>query len=274
MHGRQLARVGRDHAASASRARDMTATRSRTRSWRAWSARYRAEPPPIIAGRAGAGPPDRRDPPVAIASSVAPGRHRRGGRRARPARRPGRHRLVGRGAARASRRPTCTSSRPRGSGSTPRALPRRRGLDQRRAGRQGRRGMTVVLVPNASVPPAPGPARSLADLVSTASPTSTRSAPAPDPACAASAAHTRGRDHSPSSPVPSTGRPASASSAASAASSVRTLFRRPRRGPRALRDGPGDLLLQPPQLEPTPSSCSRCSPAGPSTPCSGRRRPT
>ena len=76
----------------------------------------------------------------------------------------------------ASRRRTCTSSRPTRLGVEPASVPRRRGLGQRRARPARPPGMFVVLVPNASVPPPPGTDRLADRSWSTGSPTSTSDA--------------------------------------------------------------------------------------------------
>ena len=100
--------------------------------------RYRTEPPPVITGAIEA---VRR-----IAATVArchrlvgaPRRHRGGGRRPGAPRRPRRDRVLGRGTARQAG----AGRVPRGglaAGRGPRSVPRRRGLRQRRQGRQGGR---------------------------------------------------------------------------------------------------------------------------------------
>ena len=109
------------------------ATRSSTASSRA----TRRDPSPVIAGAPSAVRRIAATRPVAIASSSHPRRHRRRRRRARPPRRIRRRRLVGRGRRAASRRRTSTSWRRRSSASRRDALPRGRGLAQRRPGRQG-----------------------------------------------------------------------------------------------------------------------------------------
>ena len=140
--------------------------------------------------------------------------------------------------------------------------------------------MTVVLVPNASVPPHPAP-WTLADIVAASgSPTSIRDAAAlrrapparptrPGPRRPGPARAYSGDGPAPDPRPGPPARPRPPRARGSARSSSAADPRRPRRRTRALRHGPGDLLLQPPQLGGSARPARRAARPTAATPCSG-----